>query len=401
MIYEFTLKLLSPAIITQRVEKEGYITFKDKIPGSVVRGALLTTLFEEGVLDHDRLIYESKNPSISITTAIYSRSEENKIFENLWLTHAFTRVSKTAVKIGDIKGKPLVSILKGKLGNLNDNVADFIMDAEGSFMQESLELLKKTGLKVYSPLEFKPCAGCIAEKIKEKLWFPIKAKHESSINIGIHRGRGSVESGMLFHYEAIQAGQIFKGFLATSDINLESRYIIRVGRGGSRGFGNSLLEVKEIRLEEFLRRIQYRDINKGDIIPLLCFTPYATIKSPYLSMIPPSNLSLPTSWMRRFSDFEGKIILKFIAAIGGYGRYTGFSIRTGLPKPTIKTVREGSILLYKVEEVRGSHEEAIKILAMSTLVGVNNLATLGLSHLYPLFKDPFPSVSELGVTVWS
>jgi len=402
LIYEYELNLLSSAIVTRKVGRLGYKSYDNLIPGSVVRGGLLTALYERGYIDLKDLEEEVDNPSLSISSAYFSGDlEEPMLFSNLCIAHAFSRVSKHS--IGDY-GQPIVSILSGYEKKAISDLGRYVEELEKGFSKLGMELSAKKKQTIFNPLEFKRCTGAVAVKIGN-VWFRRNSAHEVSVNIGLHRGRRSVESEMFFYYEAISRDQSFRGFIVDSKGILDNVKELRVGigRGVSRGFGRAILKLRRISVEDLVKRLNLDnlDLDEGANMFFVCFTPYASFDPEGLlrGRILRDTLTLPTDWMKMYKEFNAEARLKLIGSVGGYGRYGGYSLKTGYPKMVLRTLVSGSVIVYKVDYLDGDTRSIAELFASTLVLGVNELAAYGLSHLLPMSTDYISGPLSLGEVI--
>jgi len=68
-LLEVRVRLQSPAIVTTRRTERGFVRPADHIPGSTLRGAILSALYREGKLDLDYLKQEAKSPGLLASPA--------------------------------------------------------------------------------------------------------------------------------------------------------------------------------------------------------------------------------------------------------------------------------------------------------------------------------------------
>ncbi|RLE63541.1 MAG: hypothetical protein DRJ38_07330 [Thermoprotei archaeon] len=394
MIYEYEIKILSPTVVTERIGKLGYTTHRQFINGSVVRGALLTKIYEDSPDKEELIIKELDKPTFSVSPALFS--EEKDLLREIWPTHSLCKVSKTYRKLQEsVKSRPIVSNLRYVIEGMG-GILERLKASEEKFMKIMVKKYQQTGKREYHPVEFKRVQGAVAHKIKDNVWILQNAKTEPIINIALHRARGAVEPEMFFYYEALLPGQKFKGFISQKGSLLETlsnKEIITIGKGGSRGYGRALLTLKETSTEDILdkMRVDKWKISEGDILVLEAFSSLGLDNSAYIvkGFDSIQSLKLPTPWMEEFGNIKGALRLRLLEPlVGGTGYIDGFSIRTGLPKARIKTLKIGSLLFYKVEKAEGN---ALEVLTGALTYGLCSLASIGLSHVAPIIEDPFPS----------
>ncbi|MEM2544872.1 MAG: hypothetical protein QXJ49_01600, partial [Nitrososphaerota archaeon] len=59
-VYEVRVKILSPTIITRRKTENGFLGPLDYIPAQTLRGAVVSSLFMEGLMDRNRMRAEEE-----------------------------------------------------------------------------------------------------------------------------------------------------------------------------------------------------------------------------------------------------------------------------------------------------------------------------------------------------
>jgi hypothetical protein len=204
-LMEGRLVLKSPAIITQRRVERGFVKPADHIPGSMLRGAILTALFRSGMLSQADLKREAEEPSLLASPAY-----------PVWNS------ARSA------PATPFMFYCR-RCGTVIDATHEST-DMLRRDQEPSLPLLHKCG----EP--FKPLYGSLIMGANGKLkGVRVHTFRASSAAIG--KDRGSIVREMLFDYEAIAEGTEFWAWILAPDWLHTTRIEVAVGRGQSRGFG--------------------------------------------------------------------------------------------------------------------------------------------------------------------
>jgi hypothetical protein len=204
-LMEARLRLKSPAIVTQRRVERGFVKVMDCIPGSTLRGAILTALFRSGRLSQADLRREAEEPSLLASPA-YPIA-------------------------GGARSVPATPFM------FRCRRCDSTVDAT----RESVERLQGKG-ELEPPLlhecgePLKPLYGSLVVKASDGLrGVSVRGFRATSVAIG--KDRGSAVREMLFDYEAIAEGTEFWAWVLAPDWLQAGSMEVAVGRGQSRGFG--------------------------------------------------------------------------------------------------------------------------------------------------------------------
>jgi len=211
VLFEARIKLLSPAIVTTRRTELGFVKPADHIPGSMLRGAILTALYLEGRLDRDDLEREAESPSLLASPA-YPMLKGSK---SLPATPSMMRCDRCHVI--EYYGLP-ERLIAPKLYHECDG-------QQGH--QEPL----------------KPIHGSLVAVVDGELE-EVRVSAFRATSVAIDKGRRVAARGMLFDYEAIAEGTEFWSLLLVPDQYRFNSIEVTVGRGRSRGFGSAALTVQ-------------------------------------------------------------------------------------------------------------------------------------------------------------
>jgi len=214
---EITLK--SPAILASRVTGSGYLKPLNYIPGSTLRGALLTALYYQGYVNQDHLKEEWKEPKLLVSPA-HPLTETGQ--RTLPATPADFECKVCGRRISMLH--ELVSALKGKRYDSIDLSAECPQHGPMKPLYALHVYRGVRGLETYSHNVF------------------------YAASTAINKAMCTAMKGMLFNYEAIAANTRFWARLAvpvTIADKMPRAFEVYIGRGRSRGFGRA--EVKIVR----------------------------------------------------------------------------------------------------------------------------------------------------------
>ncbi len=219
---EVEIKLLSPTIIPSKMTRNGYIRPLDYIPGSTLRGALLTALYRLGYVDDETIKQEATEPSVLSTPAYPVKTLEESV-TNKVLLYRTLPATPTTFRC-KICGKTVFSL---SIWDPSSEEPHLMVECPRHGPMKSLYALPvyKHGdnIRIYRP----------------------RIIHATSVSI--HKELGVAMKGMLFSYEAIAEGTRFWARLAMPDYiakKLPDRLNVSIGRGSSRGFGSSSVKIK-------------------------------------------------------------------------------------------------------------------------------------------------------------
>jgi hypothetical protein len=203
-LLEARIRLESPAIITTRRTERGFVKPSESIPGSTLRGAIVTALLREGRISSAE--EESRKPTILASPAypLHPGGRSLPATPFMW----YCEKCREAVDLTrDLKE----SLLTGS--------------------EPEIRLTHACG----EPL--RPLYGSlIATKRLER----VGVRSFRATSVAISKSRGSAVKGMLFDYEAVAEGTEFWALMLAPDALEEVKEMeIFVGRGASRGFGRA------------------------------------------------------------------------------------------------------------------------------------------------------------------
>ncbi|MCX8170016.1 MAG: hypothetical protein N3D72_02885, partial [Candidatus Methanomethyliaceae archaeon] len=193
-------KMISPAIITSRVSRTGFLKPLEFIPASMLKGAIISQLYRNGAIDASSLTVASSSIFASYAYPVVGNLE-------LYPCHPLMYECKICKEFIDYT-----------------NIV--IDEMERSGVLELRNIVCNNGHRTLENLytKFYPKYDIISHK---------------TICVGIDKERGSSEVGMLYEYEAIPSESKFWAILAISEEYDLKDFEFYIGRGISRGFGKA------------------------------------------------------------------------------------------------------------------------------------------------------------------
>jgi len=212
-LLEARLVLKSPAVVVQRRLEKGFVKPADYVPGSMLRGAILTALYRTGKLSAADLKREGEKPSLLASPAYPVVKDSRSAPATPFMFYC--RRCKTVV---DLTRKAAEKLARGEEPEpplFHDECGEALKPIHGSLVVREGRELRRTGVETFR-----------------------------STSVAIGKDRGSAMRGMLFDYEAIAEGTEFWAWVLAPDWLQPGSLEVTVGRGASRGFGWT-----ELRLE--------------------------------------------------------------------------------------------------------------------------------------------------------
>ena len=367
--YELTLKVKSPLILAKKLYRKIYVSESDFISGSRIRGAVLTYLYEQGITD---IKNESVDPRVIFSPAYPVLRREDKPM----IGHAFCFYSKLDAE------KRVFSTLR-EVKSLKDR-------------------LKKNTRELF-PLS--PSDSSIKGVIKSAMGKPLVREKGSwkvfSIEMfeiestAIDKNTGRAHSGMVFGYEAIPVGALYKGYvydqkdILSNNLGLKNTltFEVLVGRGGSRGFGRCEVELRKIDYSKRLAEIRKFVIDNSFVV-FMAYSPFSLMNDPLTFTVAPETIE-SNSWI----NFNGKLDIyqftdefgeKHVAAFGRERDIISYSLLANMRRPVIRAACPGSLYVYDIE---GDLESISRALFLAEMKGFSMLSTLGIGIIRVLDKD--------------
>jgi len=330
----------------------------DYLPPSTVKGVLLSKLYID--YGYKEVVVESENPSISIRPAY-------PVFNGVEARPSHPMVYKCKLCKEDEK------IFLDESFSSIDSIWGFRYD------------------RVYFPYKCRNGHLYSVTRADELLIFDVKKKKYKAVSIdttqfesiGINRGLGNTEVGMLYSYTAIKPGVRFRTMLCgegnmldkvMDELPRRDKYLI--GRGGSRGMGVAEIVIEEIDSEDYLgkRANDIREViekSRGLVI-LLSISPINIGFKGY--KIDLRNYNLREHIVYEYNNHTYNYIPNGVLDIKGW------SIRNKLPKLTVKALSPGSIYFYESIE-KDNLDKLSRRLAELELRGFAPPYNLGFNYL--------------------
>lgn len=395
IIYDVTMKFLTPAMITVEEGSRGmlYEGFSDRIPGSTVRGSLLSWALREGLVTINEVTKEVLAPRYAVTPFLLSARDDGIIYEDVGIAHALSFKFKDGMgdeRVYSFGIKDLVEEIRGGSGDPVTALQMLIARTSESIDRRGDDLKSSTNLE-------RVLGASITRDPRGRGGWRLSrgsAKSGSYVGISIDRERGSVMPGALFLYEYVESGSTYVGAVACEEGSLVCKLLdgvrrgaakVLVGKGTGRGYG-----VAEVRVRE---RGESPDSGINDlrgcgylafevIGPLLTFTPRHQGDAPLPRPAGPGDRLL-------VSLGHSTLSIDVVAAFGNVGRFGGWSLRTNSPKLAFNALSYGSIIVGRVE---GDS----KLLGLMPYLGLDKLSSQGYNILLPLMEDFLPKFGGEG-----
>ncbi len=251
-VYKYVLELREPAIINSRPVRTGYEVSKAWIQGSAIRGAILTSMLQQGLTEKVRK--EEEKPGLKVSPA-YLKTGGGEAFP------AHPYMYKTDKRSPEVyEPRDWLNMLT-EAGSLERLLAFF------KLVKERRGVL---------PYPVKGSMVVVEDAGRDPAVFRIKnVKVGFYASVGISKKLRKGEYGLLYHYQAVAEGTVYWGVLA--DLNgvlEEKKYEVFVGRGVSRGFGGAVLRLEEMGDEESVTEKLWNGLTKGRTV-LYALSPVA------------------------------------------------------------------------------------------------------------------------------
>jgi len=395
MIYKFRVEVLTPLTISVREGFKGliYKTLRDRIPGSTIKGAILTKAIRE--VDAREIVeYEVEDPQISVTPGYACPGSNYTLIDNLLPTHPLCYIWKGKDKVETLDIAEFINIFR-KVRNVKEAYSTIIRRLGRLHIEyfKSRNILQSTCEIVFKP--------AIAAK-SGSVWREVSVPTSAYLQVGMEKTSRRASPGLLYGYEYVKPGQNYTGFIAGKRVEklisiFGEEFEIKLGRGLSRGFGLAAIKLSRVDYEEFiknsiLRMISTGYLRKGEPVILYSISPLVTkplgevVNSEVEGVI-----QLPTRWIaRNVEEVNASLKLKVYGAISfGTRVYRGFSLRTVTPKIAVNSLVDGTLLVCEVMDVSGSEDELEKLLTYTLFYGLDYLSTQGYNHVLHVTLDPF------------
>ena len=387
-LFELKLEILTPTIITSTVGYRGFVheSLVHFIPGSILRGALLSEAIRVGSLEKEDINRLALSPDFALTPllAIGKRGENlNHIspLKDSLVAHALSYTSKWP---GEKRVKS-----PGAVRLKNESAWKLIRE---------LFLKAKHGELGWGPGEGVSIEGRPVRRVNRH-WEVVGTGDWTMayVEVGIDRSRGASAPGILYAYEFLKPGCTYTGLMAVQKNSLLMKFLnerekikLYLGRGLSRGFGGAKLTMRKINPEEIQTNWIKNEIKSGEKVVFMALSPVFIDDGFPPIPVPPKKgdeLVLDFNWYTKMLGEALNVKLKVKLV---YGRkraswvYRGWSLRTGTPKAPIKFQGMGSLLVCEATNAIPNH-----VALFLPVLGLGPSASFGFNQLIPLEQDPF------------
>jgi hypothetical protein len=358
--FRISVSLHSPAIVTKRRTATGFLGALDHIPASTLRGAVISALYWNGVVNLDWLSQESKTPRLIVSPAYplvdgrHSRP-----------AHPFIYVCKKC----EIEGG------EGYLRLAAGEAIEKIRDGE----DPTLPYECSKGHRALKQLHPRPVL--IGENLEE-----VQEHHFRVVCVGISRTRASSVKGMLYSYEALAEGAKFWATIAApANLDLERANELFIGRGKSRGMGRASMKIEaEIDLAKEADAI--KDHIGSEWVALYSLSPLLGSDELGWSTYPKS---IDLKQLAARSGLECAGSLNIVAAYGRIIRFSsGWDLMSGKGRPVFEARAPGTVVRARLIGV--SPDKAALTLAtlryLGTICETSDAVVTGVNMLMP-FTD--------------
>ena len=333
-LLEVRVRLQSPAIVTTRRTERGFVRPADHIPGSTLRGAILSALYREGKLDLDYLKQEAKSPGLLASPA-YPLCSGAK---SLPATPSIRRCD-------DCNGYEYVPPGVGQPAKEHHECG------HQSGGQQGAPGPGRHG-RVKSVWMLRTLHGSLLANVNGEP-VDVRPKTFRATSVAIDKRRRASAKGMLFDYEAIAEGTEFWAWVLIPDrvagrVELDGLEVA-VGRGQSRGFGRAILSVRsEVQPSPDLGSDQW-------YVAISPLTPVRSLKWGDCTV--------------ELKEVEGRV----------YFAQMGWDIAQGRLRPFVEVAKRGSLVLARL-----SGSGCDQVLRVGIPVEVDGFCLTGLNALIPL-----------------
>ena len=387
-VFNVVIKFLTPTLLQVKEGYRGmiYSGVTDKVPGSTIRGSLLTWGIREGIISKDEAVKESLNPKYSVTTFLLTR-ETSRMYEDVMVAHALSLTFKKGLGDGTIYSLGIDRLIS-KYVSRSTMLAP--KDILAELVNEVMKRIDTKGDELRCSANTERVMGSSLTKVNDSWRLSkdlVSYISGSYVGVGIDRLRRTSAPGIIFGYEYVEAGATYLGIVTCSEDSVmckvmetlrRSNAVINVGKGTSRGYGLAkILSIKELSPKIV------SNVKEGVYIALEVIGPTFTLK-PYTSTSAPIPRP-PVPGDEIIVRNKGEPLrLEVVGVFGGINVFRGWSLRTGTPKLAIKALDYGSLIIARV---RGN----VKLLNMLPYIGINEFSSQGFNIVLPLVTDFLPS----------
>jgi len=356
------VELKTPAILVKEIRRNLHTTIYPPIPGSVLRGALLTQLYPN-VYQEDVAPTLRVSPLYPITEGQVARIAHVLVFK---------RKGKKSSEEGAI-----FSTWKDPQALVKEDIVDLLPDElPGSIKSVCGKLLIRSS---------KGKSGFSLIEINDEYFAGPQIE-----SVAISPYSGAYHRGMLYSYETLRDGLKFRAYVYDPNDRLRDlgkHFEVSIGAWRSKGFGRAevhLLDLSEdlhgVKPEERMRELKELS---PEGIPAIAL-------SPIVWGIGPTQRSVETVQDTMYAPLD-TVLQKTTVSVNGiqfhvekaYGRtmlVKGWSMKYKLPKLTLPALSPGSIVVLKcLTDI--SKDELAQILWEMETCGIGTFACIGLNWL--------------------
>jgi len=356
-IWDVKLKIESPMVIARRRTSSGFADPLRYIPSTTLRGAIISALYREGIIDRQRIEQESRDPEL-VASPAYPFKNGHKLYPSPPLL-------QECKKCKELVGYTNLHTLEERLRSGED--PEIAIECPSGHR----------ALKSLHPGEFL--------QVRRGGIFALPSKgqgcHEppytmQAISVAISKGRGSSIKGLLYSYEAISPGNEYWATIAApDDIDPPANGLpLMIGRGVSRGLGRASLMV------ERRRSIESIDVDSRHVL-LYALSPTTGYSA---GGTYPASIDLTSVASRTGTAASGMLEIERV-----YGRTVwvsgGWDMARGWLRPRILGRAQGSLLYGRIEPEDAAASAglaALSCLGVPIRIGENTL--VGLNLLIPV-----------------
>ena len=348
------LTLLSPTIIPRKRGARGYVGVRETLPGSTLGGAILASLRRYNKITAQKAEEIARKYSIICSPAF---PKQNRL---LYPSHPF---------IWRCKEPGCESYV---------TVIDKVLEVLNGVVELRPDLLKcengHTALERRhpSPLPASTLSrGGKSTGDDEKRLDSVKV-----VSVAISRHRASSIKGALYSYETIPTGVEYWAITAAEKGLLdEDRYLIRIGRGISRGFGKAELSLKKIDVE----KLKEKSKPESKTVVLYSLSPV---------VLKDNNHTID---LRVYGDLTGTASGGVVSVKSVYGSPVtigGWNVKSNLEWKVVNAASPGSLV---VAELKGDDMDLAYGLTFLGLIGekiiYDNFQLVGVNMMFPAKDD--------------
>lgn len=349
-VYKLYLRLESPVALPLRRARMGYLGLPPFIQATTLRGAIITALMQERILDRESVMLESNTPTIIASPAypIVDGLESRPAHPFIFLCkkcQAMVNSQEILRKLTSSDNLDIPSECPNKHRALQQLHPSPIITAKGG-----VERAEVAGTRY--------------------------------VSVSISRRRASSVKGVLYSYEVLAESQTFWATVSSyRELDLNG-LVLLLGRGASRGLGRiKIVEASQVDISKSGKQVH--DDAKGVLLqsfsPLLGFRNLGQEWAPY-----PSEIDLTALSKSMGTEFGGKLQIRKV-----YGRTvqfdSGWDFVRGNLRPRFKVKAPGTLIHATVRDASGDIGLALTALRyLGTVECCDSFPITGVNMLEPM-----------------